>query len=414
MRSLANPVPLRCGAALQNRLAKAAMSENLGAADDHGPTEQLEALYRWWSSSGAGLLITGNLMVDRRHRAEPGNVVIDDDAHLVRLARWAAEAKAGGAAVWAQLNHPGRQAPQTLVPKPVAPSAVRLSRSRLFARPRPLTHAEIVDIVARFAEGARRARRAGFDGVQIHAGHGYLISQFLSPLTNQRTDAWGGALPARARFLLEVVRAVRARVGNDYPIGVKLNASDFQRGGFTPDEAAQVARWIEAEGIDLLEISGGNYERPAMMRGTEEGARPDRAYFLAYAEQIRAATTLPLMVTGGFRSRAGMLDALSSGKVDVIGLARPLVLDAQVARRLLDDEAVDLAEPALRTGVRLFDDIVAVAWYQAQLSRIGSGLAPDPRLGSWRVLLGKLREVLAATGRGPAPGSPGWGSTRRR
>lgn len=405
MRSLADPLPLPCGAVLRNRIAKAAMSENLGSAADNAPSAALEALYRAWAESGSGLLITGNVMVDRRHRVEPGNVVIDEQTPQEGLARWAAAARAGGAAVWVQLNHPGRQATRTLVPEPVAPSAVRMTRSRLFARPRPLEPAEIEDIIERFAAAAARVQAAGFDGVQIHAGHGYLISQFLSPLTNLRGDEWGGALPSRARFLLSVLRAVRARVGPDFAVAVKLNASDFQRGGFSAEEAAQVARWIEEAGADLIEISGGSYERPAMMRGADvvDGERAERrAYFLGYAERIRAQTTLPLMVTGGFRSRAGMLAALEGGSVDVIGIARPFALDVQLGRRLLDGQLAELPEPTLRTGVELFDDVVAVAWYQAQLARLGAGQAPDLGLGSWRVLGGKLKEVLQSV----RPGGP--------
>ncbi|MDP2314730.1 MAG: NADH:flavin oxidoreductase/NADH oxidase family protein [Pseudomonadota bacterium] len=385
--TLASPFILPCGARLPNRLAKAAMSEDLGDRD-HGASDALLALYTRWSASGAGLLLTGNLMVDSRHLGEPGNVVSDTEAHLERLQGWAAASKRGGGAVWAQLNHPGRQAPRTLTPRPVAPSSVGLSMLGLFARPEALTEAGIHEVIERFADGADRVRRAGFDGVQIHAAHGYLLSQFLSPRTNQRTDAWGGSLEARARLLLDVVRAVRARVGPAWPVSVKLNSADFQRGGFTADEAVRVATWLGELGVDLLELSGGNYEQPAMM-GDRETTRQRTAYFMQYAEQVRAATAVPLMVTGGFRTRSGMDAALASGALDIVGLARPFAVDPSFGRHLLDGAIAEIDASNPSSGFRKGDDLLAVAWYQAQFIRMAAGADPDVGLGAWRTLFGK-------------------------
>jgi len=393
--NLAAPLALPCGARLGNRIAKAAMSENLADAD-HGPSAALSTLYGRWARSGAGLLITGNVMIDARHLGEPGDVVIDREVHLERLTRWVAVAQGGGAAVWAQINHPGRQAPRALTPVPMAPSSLVLSTLGLFARPRAMSAADIDEVIVRFADGADRARRAGFDGVQIHAAHGYLLSQFLSPRTNQRGDEWGGPLVARARLLLAVVRAVRDRVGPGFPVGVKLNSADFQRGGFTPEEAVEVARWLADAGVDLLELSGGNYEEPAMMRGERASTAARGAYFLGYAAKVRAATPVPLMVTGGFRTRAGMTAALASGAVDVVGLARPFVFDPLVAARVLSGELEELIVPTPRVGLRMADDILAVVWFQAQLARMAAGAEPDPRLGGWRTLLAKGREAVRA------------------
>src|SRR5699024_3742714 len=262
-------------------------------------------------------------MVDGRHLGEPGNVVVSDDRHLPELTRWATATRDGGARVWMQLNHPGRQAnPLAGSAQPVAPSPVAMAIPGVPA-PRGLTGEEIREIVARFATAAAVAEAAGFDGVQIHGAHGYLVSQFLSPLSNRRTDEWGGAVEDRARFLLEIVRAVRAAVRPDFGVGIKLNSADFQRGGFTEDGSRAVVAMIAAEQLDAIEISGGSYESPAMMGRPSVSAstRAREAYFLDYAETVRElAAGIPLAVTGGFRTRAGMAGAVESGACDIVGL----------------------------------------------------------------------------------------------
>lgn len=260
--TLDRPLSLAHGLSLPNRIAKAAMSERL--ADPVGtPTEALVRLYRRWSEGGTGLLITGNVMVDARAIGETGNVILEDDAQLDAFRAWAHAAKSAGARVWMQINHPGRQSPRNLSRRPVAPSAIGLKgMGGAFAKPRALLEEEIFDIIARFARTAALAERAGFDGVQIHGAHGYLLSQFLSPRTNLREDAWGGDAERRRRFPLEVVRAVRAAVSSDFSVGLKLNSADFQRGGFDEDESMAFVEALSDTGVDLLEISGGT-SRPA-------------------------------------------------------------------------------------------------------------------------------------------------------
>ncbi|CAN5291764.1 hypothetical protein BH09MYX1_BH09MYX1_45700 [soil metagenome] len=271
------PLELSSGKPLPNRLAKSAMSEVLGDADG-APTDRMIRLYERLGRGGAGLLITGHVIVTMSGRGEPGNVVIEDRRHLGALRRWASAAKANGSKVWMQLNHTGRQSPKRLNPTPVAPSAIGLRGFfGTFAKPRALEDAEIETIIEQFANAAVIAKEAGFDGVQIHGAHGYLVSQFLSPLANHRTDRFGGSIENRMHFLLEIVRRTRAAAGADFPIGVKLNSADFQRGGFEVDDAKTVARALAAEGVALLEVSGGNYESPAMAgRGglpAEKGVR---------------------------------------------------------------------------------------------------------------------------------------------
>ncbi|HEX3772463.1 MAG TPA: NADH:flavin oxidoreductase/NADH oxidase family protein [Polyangiaceae bacterium] len=341
---LGSSLPLPCGAVLPNRIFKSAMTEGLADAADR-PTKGHETLYRAWSEGGAGTLVTGNVMVDRRYLERPGNVVVEDEADLEALRSWVRAGTAAGNQLWMQISHPGRQCSRVVTRQPVAPSPVQLQLGGLFARPRALEEAEIADIIGRYARTARVAKSAGFTGVQVHGAHGYLASQFLSPRTNQRTDRWGGSLENRARFLREVVRAVRAEVGPAFPVSVKLNSSDFQKGAFVPEESCQVAAWLVEDGIDLLEISGGTYERLRLLGvghdqdPIAEGTRRREAYFLEYAEAIRRAARVPLAVTGGFRTREAMEEALADGRVDVIGVARPLCTEPDLPRRLIAKEA---------------------------------------------------------------------------
>lgn len=396
--SIAEPLRLPCGATLPNRLAKGAMTEGL-ATPDGVPTKALQTLYRRWSHGGAGMHLTGNVIIDRDHLERPGNVVIDHvpDAEMkAALAAWAKAGTEGGNHLWMQISHAGRQT-QALVNKtPKAPSAVKLGLpGGQFGEPVPLTGEEIEDLIGRFVTAASAAKEAGFTGVQIHAAHGYLISQFLSPRANQRTDQWGGSLENRSRFLMEAVRRVRAAVGPTFPVSVKLNSADFQKGGFAFEDSLQVARWLEDAGVDLLEISGGSYEQPAMMDmdGMEPADRPKvaastaarEAYFVDFAKAMKAELkSMPLMVTGGFRSRAAMDHALSTGSADLIGIGRPLCGDPDACRKLLDgaDEIARYENQLhlLPGWLRWLEGIKAVKaiagfgvqyWYYAQLYALG-------------------------------------------
>ncbi|EMP55287.1 FMN oxidoreductase [Marinobacter santoriniensis NKSG1] len=381
---LSQPLTLPNGSVIPNRFAKSAMSETLGTIDNH-PTRSLVRLYRAWAEGGAGLSITGNVMIDRKHIGEPQNVVVEDESDLGLLTAWAEAGKVGGGQIWVQLNHPGKQSPRMLNPDPVSPSAIpfRKELQGMFATPRELTPAEIEDIVERFARGAAVAKKAGFDGVQIHGAHGYLVSQFLSPHHNQRTDEWGGSAEKRRRFVLAVYRAIREACGPDFNVGIKLNSADFQRGGFTEEESLAVIDSLASEGIDLVEISGGNYENPAMAKGGDSGrvkesTRAREAYFLAFAEQVRARVAVPLMVTGGFRTAEGMAQALESGATDLVGLARPLVVEPDLPLRILGGEPVVSAVRPIRTGIRMVDDLalMEVSWYARQIGRIARGKKP--------------------------------------
>ncbi|MDP4576313.1 NADH:flavin oxidoreductase/NADH oxidase family protein [Qipengyuania sp. G39] len=346
--TLASQLELPCGAVLPNRIAKAAMTEGM-ATPDGRPTRELERLYGIWSDGGAGMLLSGNIIVDRDHLERPGNVVIErePDADMkAQLASWAKAATRGGNHFWAQVSHGGRQTQRLVNPHPKSSSDVQLALpGGQFGKPQPLTKNEIADLVDRWAIAARACQEAGFTGVQVHGAHGYLISQFLSPRVNLRTDEYGGSLENRARFLLQIVEAVRAAVGPSFPISVKLNSADFQKGGFDFGDSLQVVQWLEAASVDLIEISGGTYEQPKLLGvAGQEAEEPQNiapstasreAYFVDFAKAMQAEVSVPLMVTGGFRTRAAMEQALESGAADVIGLGRPMCLDTQAPAQLL-------------------------------------------------------------------------------
>jgi 2,4-dienoyl-CoA reductase-like NADH-dependent reductase (Old Yellow Enzyme family) len=258
----------------------------------------------------------------------------------------------------------------------------------VFGQPRALAAIEIERIIERFAVAASVLVDAGFEGIQIHAAHGYLINQFLSPLTNLRDDAWGGDADRRMRLLLDVVRAVRSAIGRKAPLGVKLNSADFQRGGFSEEESMRVVEALEAEGIELLEISGGTYESAAMFEEKPRASTKSReAFFLDYAEKVRKRTKLPLLVTGGFRSRAGMDAALASGAVDVVGLARPLANEPDLPARLIDRSAAAARHVELTTGVKALDSVIQGGYHQAQIRRLADGRLPDAELSRVEALV---------------------------
>ncbi|WP_265446253.1 NADH:flavin oxidoreductase/NADH oxidase family protein [Flexivirga meconopsidis] len=378
--AITQPLTLPCGAQLPNRIAKAAMSEQL-AARDGGPTDKLRRLYGVWGHSGAGLLLSGNMMIDRRALTEPGNVILDDDRHLDDVRAWTGAATACGAHFWAQINHPGKVAVAPFDKRPVAPSALRSTVPGYNLRqPRALSGTEIQEVIERFRRTARLAIDGGFTGVQVHAAHGYLLSQFLSPQANKRDDEWGGDAQRRRRLLLEVVDAVRAEVGRAIPVGVKLNSTDFVRGGFSSDEAADVAVALGEVGVDLLEISGGGYEQPAMT-GVARAVKRREGYFHEFAAQVRAASDVPLMLTGGMRSPDYMNEVIEDGTVDVIGVGRPLAFAPDFPRRVLAGESVRLPASPRRLGFSPLDGYNELAWHNVQLHRIAAGKTPQARPG---------------------------------
>jgi len=409
---------LPCGVELPNRLSKAAMTEGLATAAGI-PTAELARLYRLWSDGGAGMLLSGNIIIDKDHLERPGNVVIDrppsPQMHDA-LVGWATAATRNGNQFWAQISHAGRQTQKLVNKNPKAPSAVKLGLpGGQFGEPVALMIDEIHDIVQRFGVCALAVKEAGFTGVQIHAAHGYLLSQFLSPRSNQRIDAYGGDLANRARALLEVVASVRAAVGPDFPVAVKLNSADFQKGGFAFEESLQVAQWLQEASIDLIEISGGTYEQPKLLglAGMEEEEKQNvvqstmmrEAYFVDFAIAMREKVSVPLMVTGGFRLRAAMEQALESGATDLIGLGRPMCVMTDAPNQLMAGlEELPRYENYLSLfpawlawmgNVKILKAVAGFAvqyWFYAQIDSIGRTGSADPKI----TVLEATKQTMAA------------------
>ncbi len=390
------------------------MTEGLADALNRA-TPRHVALYRRWAEGGSGTLLTGNVQVDRRYLERAGNIVIDgpqDETQLAALEAMAEAGTAGGTQLWMQISHAGRQTPSLITTEPVGPSDIPLAiPGGRFGKPRALSDDEIRNVIESFAFAAGVAKQTGFSGVQVHSAHGYLLSEFLSPRVNKRDDAWGGSVENRARLLIETVRAVRAAVGAGFAVTVKLNSADFQKGGFSFDDCLRVIELLNEEGIDLLEISGGNYEQPRLLGidGLEpvfaekvaESTRAREAYFFDYAVAARRVSKMPLMVTGGFRTATGMNEALAGGDVDVIGLGRPLCIDPGFPQKILSGaiQRADDVEAGLRIGpgwlgpaspiaaIKAINGFARIGWYYEQIYRLADGLQPDTSMSALRALL---------------------------
>lgn len=363
-RALFRPLTLPCGAVVKIRIAKAAMSDSLG--DGRGaPTDAQMRLYERWAEGGVALSIIGEVQGDPRFAEKPGNLVLTPDMDEARFAELARRGGANGTALFAQLGHAGAMAhPPISTPK--GPSALDLPGLTCAG----LTPAEIAALPAGFARTAAMARRVGFAGVEIHAAHGFLFSQFLSPLFNRRTDGWGGSLANRMRVLVETIAAVRAAVGPAFPVALKLNASDQLDGGLTEAEALDIIAALDGAGLDLIDISGGTYFPGAPSASDRRTSGP---YFVDFASRARAKTNIPLMVTGGFKRRAEAVAAVASGSADMVGLARALVLDPDLPNRWRTAAGGDPAFPRFASP----PEGGVAAWYTMRLTALGEDRAPD-------------------------------------
>ncbi len=411
MPDLFSPLTLRSGATLPNRIAKAAMEEGLAGAEQ-APDARIVELYRRWGAGGTGLLVTGNVMVHAEALTGPGAIVLDARSPLQPFRAWAAAAKQDGASVWMQISHPGRQIQKDMPGVVWAPSAKAVdlgsALSSRFATPTAMTEAQIRNTVARFATTARRAEEAGFDGVEVHAAHGYLLSQFLSPLVNTRTDEWGGPLENRARLLLDVVRAIRAEVAPDFAVAVKLNSADFQRGGFDATDAQAVIAMLAPLGVDLVEVSGGSYESPAMTgrstapavgdtrRPAADGRPGDarsvarEAYFLELAADLAVTSEVPLMLTGGI-TRRETAEAVLAENVAVVGIGTALAVTPDLpARWRAGTGTVGALRPAAWKNKPLAS-MAQMGQVRYQLRRMAAG--KDPRTGV-RPVVALLRDLV--------------------
>ena len=418
---LEQPLTLPCGAVVPNRMCKAAMTEGL-AHPDGTASEALERLYGIWSDGGSGILLSGNIQVDGDHLERPGNVIVDSqlsESAFAALARMAAAGTRNGNHLWAQISHAGRQTQKIVNPAPKAPSAVRLRLPQSqFGEPVALTAEEIESVIDRFVSCAVTCKEAGFTGVQFHSAHGYLLSQFLSPLSNQRDDEWGGSLENRARALISIVTKAREALGADFPISVKLNSADFQKGGFDFDDSLTVAKWLAEAGVDLLEISGGTYEQPRLLN--LDGVEPieeqslarstlaREAYFVDFAKAMRDQLSIPIMVTGGLRRREVMNHVLETGGADMIGLGRPLCVDADGPNQLLGgadelaryEDNLSLLPRWLMwltrfNAVRTINSFATQFWFYEQIANIGRTGTTDPKLTVFAATMAQQKAAAA-------------------
>lgn len=319
---LSHSLTLPCGAVLKNRFVKSAMSDSLGDGQGN-PTNTQARLYERWAEGGTALSIIGEVQIDARFPEKPGNLVLGDHSDMNALRQLTARASVNQAHIWPQLGHAGALA-HTPLSQPAGPSALNIEALQCVG----LSLEQVQQLPDNYARAAVIAQQAGFTGVQVHAGHGFLLSQFLSPLFNKRTDLYGGSVDARSRIIVEVIEKIRKAVGPAFPIGIKMNCSDLLEGGLTESDALDVIRILNNTSLDLIEISGGTYFPGAKASSDNAGNGP---YFIGFAKLARQLTGIPILVTGGFKQRDQAVAALESGSVDMIGLARAMVLNPDLA-----------------------------------------------------------------------------------
>ena len=387
---LFTPITLPNGTTIKNRFFKSAMSEGMGTRDFQ-PKKNIATLYKHWAEGGTGLIITGNIMVDPKGTAEPGNIVFDKNSNMEILKNWATQGQQHGAKVMVQLNHPGKQAPKTVSKQTVAPSAVPLGNglNKLFSTPRALTTSEVEELVQKFVTSAKITKEAGFSGVQIHAAHGYLISQFLSPHDNRRTDKYGGSLENRMRFLKEIYLGMREKLGKDFTIGIKINSTDFKEDGLTEEDSLKTIIELANLGLDFVEISGGTYERPAMMGATSKST--NQVFFAEYSKKLKQKIKIPVVVTGGIRSINAMNTLLNDNTTDFIGIARPLTIDPNIPNKIKQGTYTIVETTRVSTGVKkldkIFGSLLGIVYYQVLMQNIAKGKEPKATKNAWPSLI---------------------------
>lgn len=356
---LDQPLDLPCGVRLKNRLVKSAMSDSLGDGAGN-PTEVQMRLYERWAEGGAALSLIGEVQTNPHYPEKPGNLVLVPDADLTALKALARRGSANGSNIWPQLGHAGALA-HGPISDPKGPSPLDVEGLRCDG----MSLEDIHDLPHAYAQAASLAQKAGFGGVQIHAGHGFLFSQFLSPLFNHRTDTYGGTVQRRFRVIGEVIDAVRQAVGPAFPIGIKINSTDKLEGGLTTDDALQIVQLLDETSVDLIDISGGTYFPGAA--SSSEGTSSSDPYFIDFARQAKKITSIPIMLTGGFETRDQATRVLADGSAYAISLARAMVLNASLANAWLSDAGGDPEFPTFdappRGGV--------TAWYSMRLTALG-------------------------------------------
>jgi 2,4-dienoyl-CoA reductase-like NADH-dependent reductase (Old Yellow Enzyme family) len=356
---LRSSLELPCGAILKNRLAKSAMSDSLGNGEGD-PTEAQIRLYERWAEGGAAVSFIGEVQGDHRFPEKPGHLVLSPQSNQKALQKLASRGLIEGAHLWPQLGHAGALS-HLPISQPKGPSALDIEGLQCAG----MSIDEVQELPDMYARMALHAKTAGFSGVHIHAGHGFLFNQFLSPLFNHRTDEYGGSVEARFNIVHKVIDEVRRAVGPTFPIGIKINSTDKLEGGITNDDALEVVRILDQTSIDLIDVSGGTYFPGA--KPSSDSSSDGGPYFIDFARRAKGITNIPVMATGGFEKREQAIDAIASGAVDMVCLARAMVLNPRLAKTWLTDEGGDPEFPIFdsppRGGV--------TAWYTMRLTALG-------------------------------------------
>lgn len=356
---LRSSLELPCGAILKNRLAKSAMSDSLGNGEGDS-TEAQARLYERWAEGGAAVSIIGEVQGDPRYPEKPGNLVFGTHSDQQAIESLVRRAVIEGAHLWPQLGHAGALS-HLPISQPKGPSALNLAGLQCA----DMSVEDIQELPDMYARTAAYAKNAGFSGVHVHAGHGFLLSQFLSPLFNRRDDGYGGSIEARCRIVIKVIDEVRRAVGPSFPVGIKINSTDKLEGGLTEDDALEVVRLLDQTSVDLIDISGGTYFPGA--KASSDGSSDGGPYFLEFARRAKGVTDVPLMLTGGFERREQAVDAVAGGVADMVSLARAMVLNPRLAETWLSEAGGDPEFPVFdsppRGGV--------TAWYTMRLTALG-------------------------------------------
>jgi 2,4-dienoyl-CoA reductase-like NADH-dependent reductase (Old Yellow Enzyme family) len=356
---LQKSLELPCGAILKNRLVKSAMSDSLGNGEGNSSEAQIR-LYERWAEGGAALSIIGEVQSDHRYPEKPGNLVLGEQTDHQVIQSLAKRGLIQGAHLWPQLGHAGALS-HSPISQPKGPSTLNIEGLQCAG----MSIDEVMELPSMYARTALYAKAAGFSGVQLHAGHGFLLNQFLSPLFNHRNDGYGGSVEARCRIVLEVIAEIRRAVGPLFPVGIKINSTDKLEGGITETDALELVRLLDQTSIDLIDISGGTYFPGA--KASSDVTTDGGPYFFDFARRAKGVTQVPLMLTGGFNSRDQAIEAITSGAVDLVGLARAMVLNHRLADVWLTKEGGDpefpIFESPPRGGV--------TAWYTMRITAIG-------------------------------------------
>ena len=359
---LQQPLLLPCGATIKNRLCKSPMSDSLGNGAGDPTFEQIR-LYQRWAQGGVGLSMIGEVQIDPGYAEKPGNLVLNQQSDITKFRALASSGTAENSHLWPQLGHAGALS-HLPISSPKGPSALDLQDLHCAA----FSIDEIKKLPKMYAKAALLAKKFGFSGVFIHAGHGFLLQQFLSPLFNHRKDDYGGNTQARFKIILEIIQAVREAVGKKYPIGIRINSTDKLVGGITEVEALEVITLLDQTSIDLIDISGGTYFPGA--KASSEGSVSGGPYFLEFAKSAKQQTQIPLMLTGGFKTRQQAVDALQSGTVDMIGLARAMVLNPQLPKNWFNEVAYNMTDGVKFPTFKSPPIGAITAWYTLRLVAI--------------------------------------------